>query len=102
MAELIKCPACNRHLRASEPACPFCTAEIPEEARVATSASVTRGTSRAKRYAARAALIAGTAAAIGCGGADKKKDTTTEKEKENYPPPPTPYGCVWPDEEVDV
>jgi hypothetical protein len=89
-------------MRNDEPECPFCSAAVSEEARHAQSATVAPGASRAKRYAARAALIASTAATVGCGGADKKKDTTTKKadpEPDDKPPPPTPYGCVWPDDD---
>lgn len=102
MSSLIKCGSCDRHLRIEDTVCPFCAAEIPDEARTARVSSVAPGASRAKRYAARAALIAGTTAAVACGGS-KKDDTTQKKveDKDDRPPPPTPYGCVWPDDDGD-
>ena len=117
MTGLIRCGACDRHLRRDEAVCPFCAAEITDEARRAEGSSVPRGASRAQRYAARAALIAGTAAVAACGGAKKNDDTTTTKvdpvpdpdpvadpdpDPDSNPPPPTPYGCVWADEDADV
>ena len=104
MSSLIRCLDCNRHLRNDEVTCPFCGAEITDEARAPRGSAVPAGASRAARFAARAALIAGAASAVACGGS-KKKDETTKKvegpDDDDRPPPPTPYGCVWPDVEDD-
>jgi hypothetical protein len=68
MSELILCSSCTRHIRKDEPRCPFCDALVSEEQRAAASAAaVAPGTSRARAYAARVAVIAGSAA-FSCSG----------------------------------
>jgi hypothetical protein len=68
MSELILCSACTRHIRKDEARCPFCDAVVSEEQRAATTgAAPGPGASRARRYAARAAVIAGSAA-FACSG----------------------------------
>lgn len=66
MIDLAPCPACRRHVRIDETACPFCTAALPAvEPRV-----LSRG--RFTRAAVFAGAIAGTAA---CGGKTKPADS---------------------------
>jgi hypothetical protein len=66
-SHLVPCPACSRHVRAREDACPFCLAALPNALR--TSTPPRRATGRL----ARAGLVAATAAAAAlaataCGG----------------------------------
>ena len=68
MSELILCSSCTRHGRKDEPRCPFCDALVSEEQRAtATVAAVAPGTSRARAFAARVAVIAGSTA-LSCSG----------------------------------
>jgi hypothetical protein len=60
---LVPCPSCDRHVRATERACPFCSAALPEAALAAAPAVAPvagRGLTRA------AILFAGAAAITGC------------------------------------
>lgn len=54
------CPACTRHVRVSETACPFCGGTLPSEfgAAVSLRPPPPRGISRAARYAVSATSIA--------------------------------------------
>jgi hypothetical protein len=61
------CPACARHIRGAERACPFCQAALPEGFGVCSGARASRAAQG--RPASRAALLfVGAAAAAGCGG----------------------------------
>jgi hypothetical protein len=60
MAQLVHCPACDRHVLATEIACPFCEAPIPEAATSETKGSAGRALTRA------AILFAGATAISGC------------------------------------
>jgi hypothetical protein len=70
---LVPCVSCKRHVRESEVRCPFCGAEVAPAARPARPAPVTSGSSRARLYAARAAVLA-SSAALACGGGDSDED----------------------------
>lgn len=48
---MIPCAACSRHIRASEPRCPFCDATLADEARSALAPDTTRRLSRAAAFA---------------------------------------------------
>lgn len=64
MTKMNLCSACDRHVYADEPACPFCGSTAP---RLPAAEPVARGRlSRAASHAARAAIFAG---ALGCGTA---------------------------------
>jgi hypothetical protein len=64
---LAACPGCARHVRVSEPACPFCRAELPSSFRkVRAPPSPVKRLSRAALYALRMGALSATAAA--CGG----------------------------------
>ena len=75
MANLLQCSVCARHVRTSEMSCPFCASTISDGSRklAADRAAIdqaAKGASRSKRYALRAALLAGAASlAGGCGSA---------------------------------
>jgi hypothetical protein len=71
------CPACERHVRSSEPHCPFCEAELPS-AVVWLSASNQR-LGRAAAFVAGAALVATVAGTAGCGDKPPPKDPNTQK-----------------------
>ena len=58
MTCLLPCPACRRHVRDSEPTCPFCAATLPC---VAAVAGPRRRMSRAALFAAGATLAGVTA-----------------------------------------
>lgn len=65
MNSLIPCPACSRHVRAHEVACPFCQAmlgEIDRTAAAAVPARVRGRVSRIAAFAAGAALVSGAGA----------------------------------------
>ncbi len=97
MANLLQCDACARHVRASETNCPFCAQPISDVSRqlAAARAEVDRaaaGASRSKRYALRAALLAGAATlAGGCGsatsntnnGGDGKGEVLVQQDKQD-------------------
>lgn len=78
MAELHPCPECNRHIRATETACPFCAAAI-------THAPIARRLpiGRLTRAAVFASALAGTAAA--CGPSKPKTDTPQDKQQQMTP-----------------
>lgn len=48
---MIPCSACARHVRASEPRCPFCDAALSDDARAALAPDTTRRLSRAAAFA---------------------------------------------------
>ncbi len=48
---MIPCSACARHVRASEPRCPFCDATLSDDARAALAPDTTRRLSRAAAFA---------------------------------------------------
>ena len=53
---LVPCPSCARHVRASETACPFCQAELPEGLEAQARPGVARRMSRAAALALGASL----------------------------------------------
>ncbi len=88
MSDLAPCPACRRHVRVDESACPFCASALPAvPPRVLTPGRLTRA-------AVFAGAIAGTAA---CGGKTKPVDNTVENAAvdggvdEQQPPDAAPY-----------
>jgi hypothetical protein len=66
-SRLVACPACARHVRVSEPSCPFCKAELPSALRAVTPSLPAERLSRAALYALRAGALSVTA--VACGGA---------------------------------
>lgn len=64
---LVPCPACSRHVRASDEACPFCAAPVPPGARASAGPAVGVVGTRAQLFlgAVTAAAIAA-ASAAGC------------------------------------
>jgi hypothetical protein len=71
MAPLRPCPGCSRHVRVSEPACPFCAGELDDAFRSIPSARAlsVRRLSRAALFALGASgLAATTACGSGTGG----------------------------------
>jgi hypothetical protein len=81
MMELRPCPACHRHVRLDEVACPFCAAGLP-----AASPPVLP-----RRRLTRAAIFVAGAALAGCGGKGKP-DTNQQQqignETDQTAPPP--------------
>lgn len=85
MSDLEPCPACRRHVRIDEAACPFCA--------VALAGAEPRGLSSTR--VARAVVFAGAAlasVAAGCGGKQKapdREDTVVENQTtdESVPTP---------------
>jgi hypothetical protein len=61
---LIACPSCARHVRASEPSCPFCKASVVEAARAFVPRK--RPTERLGRAALYALGLSGATAAVAC------------------------------------
>jgi hypothetical protein len=123
MNAMILCNACRRHVRSSEPRCPFCNAE-PSATNTAEPVSRVRGLSRAALYAVGAAIATGVTAG-GCasttGGTDAQADVASESASDAdttqdvqstddtvdvSTQPDTiccpPYGCVFPDEACGV
>ena len=65
---LAACPACARHVRVNEPACPFCRVALPPSLRAVSAQPLPSvRLSRAALYAMRAGAISVTA--VACGGA---------------------------------
>jgi hypothetical protein len=65
---LVACPACARHVRVNEPACPFCRVELPSSLREMTAPPPPSvRLSRAALYALRAGALSATT--VACGGA---------------------------------
>lgn len=72
MSDLRPCPACQRHIRIDEEACPFCaTANVPAEPRRMPAGRFTRAAVFAGALAGSAAL------ATGCGSSTPKPDDTS-------------------------
>ena len=71
MYELIGCPHCHRHARATEAACPFCGAAlegaVPGEVHGVSRRELTRG-----------AIVLGAAALLGACGSSAEEDRTQE------------------------
>lgn len=117
MAKLLQCSDCARHLHTTESACPFCGAHVSaaQRSEVAAAPGNDARASRSKRYALRAALLAGAATLVGTGCGSAKKDANDQVQvkdaEENRKAndsrngdrgPDMPYGCVWPDEDNAV
>ena len=65
--QLTACPGCQRHVRISEPACPFC-GHRPESGFIAPPAiAMPPRASRSMRFALRAALLGSAAVTTACG-----------------------------------
>jgi hypothetical protein len=92
---LAPCPACARHVRVHEPACPFCRAALPSSFRqlVAPPPPATR-LSRAALYALRVGVLS--SAAVACGGSlspggsekDSGQDDSASLPDASYGGPP--------------
>ncbi len=61
---LVPCPACRRHVRRSEPACPFCHATLGSSTSIPERVRAPRRRSRAALYA----LAVASAGSTACGG----------------------------------
>jgi hypothetical protein len=59
MTQLVPCPGCDRHVRASDPACPFCACALPDTASTtaAPAAPPRPRMSRAALFAAGATMV---------------------------------------------
>jgi hypothetical protein len=102
-AHLIACPACARHVRASEPTCPFCATALPDSARTAPRR---RGPSeRLSRAALYAVGIGGIAVAAACSSTSTTKGddggTTPDSESHDDFRPLPAYGIAVPDAGID-
>jgi hypothetical protein len=83
-AHLLACPACARHVRVDEDACPFCCADLPSWFRnTALPAAPAARLSRAALHALRVSALSVTTAA--CGG-------TTVMPPYGQPPAPIDSG----------
>ena len=102
-AHLIACPACARHVRASEPTCPFCATALPDSARTAPRR---RGPSeRLSRAALYAVGIGGIAVAAACSSTsttmgDDGGTTPDSESHDDFRPLPA-YGIAVPDAGID-
>lgn len=74
MSALVPCPACSRHVRASEAACPFCSAELPSSL---AARAVPAAPRRLERLAA--FTFAATVAVTGCSLAGDSESEDTGK-----------------------
>lgn len=94
MSHLLPCPACNRHVTASEVVCPFCAAVLPESFRASGSLIP------APRRLGRAALMAAGATLVGaaaCSSNDAIGGGTKDAAPKYDAPVPVPaYGISLP------
>ncbi|MEO8875487.1 MAG: hypothetical protein ABI461_07870 [Polyangiaceae bacterium] len=67
MSVLVPCPGCARHVRASESACPFCSAELPTDLASRAVPAAGRRLSRAAAFTFATTLaVAGAAGTEAC------------------------------------
>ena len=66
---LVPCPACNRHLRATEPRCPFCDAIVASDLANAAIPGATQRLGRAATF-----VFASTLALAGCSDSVRPDD----------------------------
>jgi hypothetical protein len=88
MAQLRQCPCCSRHVRVSEPACPFCAGELDDGFR-STPSPRARAAGRLSR-AALFALGASGLATAGCGSGSSTGSGGTQTGTGNVL---APYGA---------
>ena len=86
------CPACERHVRASERACPFCASTLPDDFSVCVPRG---GGGNVSKPLTRAALLFVTATAIG--GCEKKPNDPNANNVEIYGPAPVNVQDAGPD-----
>lgn len=88
---LVPCPGCSRHVRAAEPACPFCAAPLgPAVDRAPSGAQATRVV-----VALAAALTAGASLAA-CYGGPPHPQGYTPPTSQQPPAPAAPSGGAAP------
>lgn len=63
MSPLVPCPSCARHVRSSESACPFCSAQLPSRLASRAVPSTSRRLDRLAAF-----TFATTVAVVGCSG----------------------------------
>ena len=90
MSPLVPCPSCSRHVRSSEPACPFCASALPTDL---GARAVPAAPKRLDRLAAFtfAATLAVTGCAVVSGGDDSEKsegEIGAIQPMYGMPPPP--------------
>ncbi|MEO8875485.1 MAG: hypothetical protein ABI461_07860 [Polyangiaceae bacterium] len=66
MSVLVPCPGCARHVRASESACPFCSADLPNDLASRAVPAATRRMSRGAVFTFAATVVVGSV--VACGG----------------------------------
>lgn len=79
---LYPCTSCERHVRAGEPACPFCGAAMPAENPAGACASPQPAASRAAVLFATAAVVAA------CGGSTSPTSSSSGEPVALYGPAP--------------
>ncbi len=70
MSALVPCPACSRHVRAAEVACPFCEAALPNDLAERAVPAATRRLERLAAFTFAASVAVGAAALAGCDAGD--------------------------------
>jgi hypothetical protein len=88
MSDLVVCCGCDRHVRPSEPACPFCGASRAAGHRAEAPPAAVRGLSRARLYAVHAAMVTGVAAGSATACGTNMTATTDAASEANVTPPP--------------
>lgn len=71
MAQLVPCPSCQRHVRQTETACPFCEASL-SLGRLPPPLLPRTRLGRAATFAFGATLVAGAATLVGCAGSSEE------------------------------
>lgn len=78
MSSLVPCPSCERHVRASEAACPFCSTALPTD--LAAVPAATRRLSRFAAFTFATAVAVTGAATMGCSGGEGDETEQSEGE----------------------
>jgi hypothetical protein len=88
MAQLRPCPCCSRHVRVSEPACPFCAGELDDAFRSTSPRVLAVG------RLSRAALLAlGTSSLTACGSGSVTRSGAEGGAEEGSVTVVAPYGA---------
>jgi hypothetical protein len=87
---LVQCPACSRHVKSDDPACPFCGARM-------TGMSGTRGPAGEtfQRMKAAAAVAAGVAALVACADTEVLLPSRSDDASDGGSLEPPPSGVVF-------
>ncbi len=86
LTRLVVCPACARHVRVDETACPFCGTGLPPHMQPKVAVAPPAGLGRAALYAFRVGTLSLTATAAACGG------SVSGSSGDGAPPPDAAIG----------